>query len=313
LEPIDNAFLTKGAYPAVYEPTYAGATSFFRRPYTRDLSGFQLAVGGFPLDLATSNRPGARFGPRAIRAESTNIAWGPPYGWGFDPFAVIAAADYGDCHFDFAKPASIQNAMRAHAAEIVGQGACLLALGGDHFVTYPILQATAARQGPLALLHFDAHRDCNACDPGDINHGTMFWAAAKEGLVDPGRSIQVGIRTAEGQDLGYEILDAPALSRITAEEAAARIKARLGDAKVYLSFDIDCLDPAFAPGTGTPVTGGISSLYALEILRALRGIELIGMDVVEVAPPYDQSGATALAAASLAHEMIALYAWRHRG
>jgi agmatinase len=271
-----------------------------RRKYTRDLTGVDVVVTGVPLDTATTNRPGTRFGPRAIRAASTIMAWEKPYGMEFDPFDKLAVVDYGDCE--------------AHASEIITQGPALLSLGGDHFVAYPLLKAHAKKHGaPLSLIHFDAHSDTWADEDGRIDHGTMFFHAAKEGLVDPESSVQIGLRTTNPDTLGFNILDAPWVHENGISAVVGKIKAIVGDKPVYLTFDIDCLDPSFAPGTGTPVCGGLSSYQAIEILRGLAGVNLIGMDMVEVAPAYDVGEITALAAASLAMEMLYLFACRPAG
>ncbi len=312
MPPGDHAFTAasaRGAAPA--EPMYSGALSFLRRPYSRDLRGVDLAVSGVPLDTATTNRPGARFGPRALRAASTNLAWARPWPWDFDPFAAMAVVDCGDCVFDHAVPQGVPDEIEAHAAAILEQGCGLLSFGGDHFISYPLLKAHAAIHGPLSLIHFDAHCDTWEDKRGRIDHGTMFWHAANEGLVDPARSVQVGLRTTNDQNPGFNILDARWVHAHSAAEVSTEIKRIVGDHKVYLTFDIDCLDPAFAPGTGTPVCGGLSSHQALEIVRGLRGINLLGMDLVEVAPAYDVGEITALAGATLASDFICLYAARH--
>ncbi len=254
-----------------------------------------------PFDTATTNRPGSRFGPRAIRAASIQSAWARHYPWEFDPFDLLACVDYGDCHFDHGTPQDTPAAIEAHAERSIDAGCAMLTLGGDHFISYPLLKAHAKKHGPLALIHFDAHSDIWPDEEGArIDHGTMFYHAAREGLVDPARSVQVGLRTTNDDVMGFQVLDARQVNRSTPEQIAELIRARVGDQPVYLTFDIDCLDPAFAPGTGTPVCGGLSSHQALEILRGLRGINLVGMDVVEVAPPYDHAEVTALAGATLA-------------
>ena len=186
-------------------------------------------------------------------------------------------------------------AIEAAAAEVIASGAKLLALGGDHFIAWPLLRAHAAKYGPLALVHFDAHGDLWPDDPGRIDHGTMMGRAIREGLVDPARSTQVGIRTFHDSAEGLEILTAPWVHRHGIEAALEVIRERAGDAPVYLSFDIDGLDPAFAPGTGTPVPGGLASWQALELVRGLGGLDLVGMDLVEVSPPFDHAEITALA------------------
>ena len=309
----DQAITRASLYGTAAEPTYAGITSFMRRRYTRDLSGVDLVISGVPFDTATTNRPGSRFGPRAIRAASIQSAWARHYPWEFDPFDVLACIDYGDCHFDHGTPQHTPAAIEAHTTRILEAGAAMLTLGGDHFISYPLLKAHASKHGRLALIHFDAHSDTWPDEEVQrIDHGTMFYHAAREGLVDPACSAQVGLRTTNDDVMGFQVLDAREVQRSTPQQIAERIRARVGDHPVYLTFDIDCLDPAFAPGTGTPVCGGLSSHQALEILRGLRGINLVGMDVVEVAPPYDHAEVTALAGAALAMEMICLYAARHK-
>ncbi len=307
----DHALYRDSLYGTTPEATYAGAVSFMRRKYTRDLKGVDLVVTGVPLDTATTNRPGARFGPRAIRAASTIMAWERPYGMEFDPFDKLAVVDYGDCLFDFGKPESVPAAIEKHASAIIEQGPGLLTLGGDHFVAYPLLQAHAKKFGaPISLLHFDAHSDTWADEDGRIDHGTMFYHAAKEGIIDPGTSVQIGLRTQNPDTMGFNILDGPWVQENGVDAVISETRKIIGDRPVYLTFDIDCLDPSFAPGTGTPVCGGLSSYQAMSIIRGLRGINLIGMDLVEVAPAYDVGEITALAAAHLAMEMICVYASR---
>ncbi|MDZ4191212.1 agmatinase [Ectopseudomonas chengduensis] len=309
----DQAITRASLYGTAAEPTYAGITSFMRRRYSRDLTGVDLAISGVPFDTATTNRPGSRFGPRAIRAASIQSAWARHFPWEFDPFDLLACVDYGDCYFDHGTPQDTPALIEAHATRIIEGGSALLTLGGDHFISYPLLKAHARKHGTLALIHFDAHSDTWPDEEGKrIDHGTMFYHAAREGLVDPACSVQVGLRTTNDDVMGFQVLDAREVHRSTPEQIAERIRARVGEHPVYLTFDIDCLDPAFAPGTGTPVCGGLSSHQALEILRGLRGINLVGMDVVEVAPPYDNAEVTALAGATLAMEMICLYAARHK-
>jgi agmatinase len=296
------------------EPAYAGVTSFMRRKYTRDLNGVDVAVMGVPFDTATTNRPGARLGPRGIRNASTIMAWEKPYGMAFDPFDKLAVADIGDCLFDHGKPDSVPAAIESYAAGIIEQGPAMLALGGDHFISYPLLKAHAKKYGaPLSLLHFDAHSDSWADEDDRIDHGTMFYWAARYGLVDPATSVQVGLRTENPDTMGFNIIDAPRVHDIGVNAVIAEIRKHLGDRPVYLTFDIDCLDPSYAPGTGTPVCGGLTSHQAMAILRGLAGINVVGMDVVEVAPSYDVSEITSLVAAHIAMEMLYLYASRQAG
>ena len=305
----DNAFTAQSPYGTVKgSPSYAGALSFMRRPYSRDLQGADVAVVGIPLDTATTHRPGARFGPRAIRAASSGIAWERPWPWDFDPFDRLAVIDYGDCEFDPGRPETIVPFVTGYFATLVDAGVVPLTLGGDHFVSYPVLKALAQRHGPLSLIHFDAHSDTWGEEQQRLDHGTMFYHAVKQGLVDDRRSVQIGLRTTNDEPLGFNILDARRVQRDGPEAIAAEARRIVGDRKVYLTFDIDCLDPSCAPGTGTPVCGGLTTFQALEIIRGLAGIQLVGMDVVEVAPAYDVGEITALAGATLAAEMLCLHA-----
>ena len=305
----DHALTRDSLYGTTPEPTYAGVTSFMRRKYTKDLTGVDVAVTGVPLDTATTNRPGTRFGPRSIRNASTIMAWEKPYGMAFDPFDKLAVADVGDCFFDHGDPARVPDAIEAHASAIIDAGPALLTLGGDHFISYPLLKAHAKKHGaPLSLLHFDAHSDTWADENDRIDHGTMFFWAAKYGLIDPATSMQIGLRTENPDTMGFNIIDAPRVHEIGVGAVIEETRRCLGDRPVYLTFDIDCLDPSYAPGTGTPVCGGLTSHQAMSILRGLAGINVVGMDVVEVSPTYDVGEITSLAAAHLAMEMLYLYA-----
>ena len=307
----DLAITRKSLYGMTEEPTYSGITSFLRRRYTRDLTGVDVAVTGVPYDLATTNRPGTRLGPRGIRAASTIMAWGDAVdGWNFDPFKDLAVVDVGDCNFDPGRPEQVPEAIYQHARDILNEDVALLSLGGDHFISYPLLRAHAEKHGPLSLIHFDAHCDTWEDDEGRIDHGTMFYHAAKEGIVDAAHSVQVGMRTFNVDSHGYQVYDADWVHENGAKATIDVIKETVGNRPCYLTFDIDCLDPAFAPGTGTPVIGGLSTQQARKILRGLAGINIVGMDLVEVAPAYDVSEITALAGATLALDMLCLYAKR---
>jgi len=307
----DAAIRRESLYGSRVEATFSGVLSFMRRRYGRDLAGVDVAVTGLPFDQSVSNRPGARFGPEAIRKASAHHSWGPVWPWGFDPFDTLAVVDYGDCTIDYGDVAGVPAAIAAHVGGILAQGVQTLCLGGDHFTTYPVLKAHAARHGPLALVHFDAHRDFEAQDGARIDHGSMFTRAVAEGLVDPARTVQIGIRTMftgeTGQ--GVRVIDAAEAHALGPERIAGIIRAVAGDGPAYLTFDIDVLDPSAAPGTGTPVPGGLTSFQALSVLRALRGFDPVGMDVVEVSPPYDHAEMTSNAAAMVAIEMLCLKAW----
>lgn len=307
----DLAFTRESDRGTIVEAAYGGATSFMRRRYSRELADVDVAVVGIPYDLATTNRSGARLGPRAVRSISSNLAWETAVnGWGFDPFDRLSVVDYGDFVFDPGRPETVPDALREQAEQIIATDTATLAIGGDHFVTYPMLKACAARHGPLSLIHFDAHSDTWEDEDGRIDHGTMFWHAAKDGTVDPARSIQIGMRTHNPDTHGYNVYSADWVHDHSAEHVAETIRATVGDNPCYLTFDIDCIDPAFAPGTGTPVVGGLSTHQAMRILRGLGGLNVVGMDLVEVAPAYDVAEVTALAGATLALHMLCIYAQR---
>ncbi len=307
----DHAITRDELYGTTPEPTYGGVTSFMRRKYSKDMTGVDVAVLGVPFDTATTNRAGTRLGPRAIRNTSTTMAWERPYGMSFDPFDKLAVVDAGDAHFDFGRPEKVPQEIEAEAFKVISRGPALLALGGDHFISYPLIKAHVRKHGgPLSILHFDAHSDTWEDENDRIDHGTMFWWAAKQGLVDPATSVQIGIRTTNPDTLGFNIIDAPAIHSQPIDATIAEARRCLADTPVYITFDIDCLDPSYAPGTGTPVCGGLTSHQAMSILRGLQGINVIGMDIVEVAPAYDVGEITSLAAGHLAMEMLYLYANR---
>ena len=291
----------------IRENTFAGILSFMRRRYTKALAGVDVVVSGVPLDLATTNRPGARFGPAGIRAASVDLNW-EIYPWGFGPCDRLGVIDYGDCVIDAHRPDTILDSIVAHARTILASGATMLTLGGDHYITYPLLIAHAEKHGrPLSIIHFDAHSDTWPDDDDkSLNHGTMFYKAVREGLIDPKSSAQIGIRTWNGDCLGVNVFGADWVHEHGPAATAAKVLDIVGDRPVYLTFDIDCLDPAFAPGTGTPVSGGLSAAQAYAILRRLVPVRIIGMDVVEVAPAYDHAEITSLAGAQIAAEMLCL-------
>jgi len=310
---VDHAFTREDTRGLSYENTFGGALSFARRRYTKDLAGVDLAVTGVPFDQAVTNRPGTRLGPRAIREASTLQAPDAPYGWGYDPLSEFSIIDYGDLAFDYANIPAFPAALTAHIRGILAAGAGSVVLGGDHYISFPILKAYVEKYGPVALLQFDAHTDTWADDDMDrVDHGTMFYKAVKSGLIDVEHSVQVGIRTDNADTLGVNIIDAREVHLAGPVETAKKIKGILGDRPTYLTFDIDGLDPAFAPGTGTPVWGGLTSGQASIILRDLAGINMVGGDVVEVSPPFDTTGATAIAGAHVAMELICLWGWNRR-
>ncbi len=291
------------------EAPFYGAGTFLRRPYSRQLDNIDIAILGVPFDLAVCNRPGTRFGPRAIRQASRDLAsWDKQYPWGFNPFEHVNVADYGDVVYRYGNAPEMVEQTEACVEHILSQGSQTLSLGGDHFVSLPILRSVAKKQGPLSLVHFDAHTDTERND-NPYDHGCMFYRAVNEGIVDPLRSVQIGIRTDyDKENDQFTVIDSATVHRVGIDATIEKIRQVVSGHKTYLTFDIDALDPAFAPGTGTPVPGGLTSHQALEILRGLGGIEFVGMDIVEVAPDYDHSEITALVAAQLGLEYICLLA-----
>lgn len=309
---IDNA-LYGAIRGSTDEPMYSGALSLLRRRYSRDLDDpeVDVVVTGVPFDMATSNRPGARFGPAGIRAASVNLAWEEKrWPWNFRVFDHLGVIDFGDLYFNYGEPQSFLDGMQAHAEKVIAAGKTMLTLGGDHFIALPLVRAHAKKYGSLSLLHFDAHTDTYSHGTA-YDHGTMFFHAANEGVIDPVRSVQVGIRTHYHRESHeFNVLDAAWVNDHGPANTLERIIDIVGDAPVYLTFDIDGLDPAYAPGTGTPVCGGLSTDCALKIMRGLAPLNLVGMDLVEVAPPYDHAEITSLAAATLALEFLCVLASR---
>ena len=312
---IDRAIADGDPKGLAYENVFAGVPSFLRRRLTKDVSGFDLAVTGIPFDQAVTHRPGTRFGPRAIREASTLMAGDVPYGWGYDPLGRFAVADAGDMAFDYALMSEVPARVEAHIGGLLDAGAACIMLGGDHSTTLPSLRAHAARYGPLGFIQFDAHPDTwTDDDAGRVDHGTFVYKALKEGLLDPDRIVQIGTRVDVEDEAPNAItrIDARRVHAEGAEAVSAEALKVLGQGLVYLSFDIDALDPAFAPGTGTPVWGGLTTSQAGLLLRGLAGVDLIGADVVEVSPPFDHANITALAGAYIAYDLIALWGWNRR-
>ena len=294
-------------------PRFAGHASMFRLPMQDAASDLDVAIVGVPLDIGTSNRNGTRYGPRQIRSESVLVR---PYGMatGAAPFDSFQVADTGDVALN---PYSLQKSIgiiEAHYDELLRHEVIPVSLGGDHTITLPILRALARKHGPLGLVHVDAHADVNDEMFGErITHGTIFRRAIEEGLVDPKRMVQIGLRAtgyaAEDFDWarqqGVLVVEAEACWYRSLTPLMDEVRQRLGaEGASYLSFDIDGLDPSVAPGTGTPEPGGLTGSQGLEIIRGCRGLNLIGSDLVEVSPPYDSMGNTALLAANLVFEML---------
>ena len=302
-------------------PRFTGPSTFARLPYVRTLEDVDLAVVGVPFDTGVTYRVGGRFGPNAVRAASVMLR---PYNPNLDvsPFDVLSCVDFGDVAivpgFTERSYAAIEEAV----APIVEAGVVPLLVGGDHACTLPHLRATRSR-GPVAVIDFDSHTDAWDSYFGErYNHGTWMRRAIEEGLVDVDHSVEVGLRgslygaedwTSLRTELGLEYLTTEQVLGRGAEATAAAIRERVGGRPAFISFDIDVVDPAFAPGTGTPEPGGLSAHDALAIMRSLRGIDFVGFDVVEVIPAYDPAAQTATLAANLAYEMLSLVALRRVG
>ena len=307
---IDHAFIARQNLGAASDPTHAGALSFMRRRFTKKVAGVDVVVWGIPFDAAVSNRPGARFGPQAIRRASAIFDNDPQYPFGADLFDKLSVVDYGDCLLDYGNHQKTPGIIEREAKKLLKSDVFLLSLGGDHFVTWPLLKAHAEKHGPLALVQFDAHQDTWPYEKGRIDHGAFVGQAADEGIIDVAKSIQIGIRTHAPRDCGIRMLFGHELEEMRAGEIAAAILEHTQGAKAYVTFDIDCLDPAFAPGTGTPVAGGPSSAKMLSVLRALGALDIVGADVVEVSPSYDHADITAIAGATIAMYYIGLLSER---
>lgn len=310
----DQAFDHDGLYGTEREMPYSGTRSFLRRRFSRDLDGVDFAVLGVPFDLATSGRSGARMGPNALRNASSQVGWGGEvWPWGLDPFATLAVVDYGDVNYHRGRAEQMLENTAAVAGRIVAAGAGVIGLGGDHLVTYPLLKAHAETHGPLALVHFDAHRD--TADSPYLDHGTFVHHAMRDGLIDPARSIQIGIRTQYDHTDPITVLYRPWVRHNGVQAVIDEITRVTAGAPAYLTFDIDSMDPAFAPGTGTPVSDGLTPGEVFDILRGLKDspVRFVGMDLVEVAPAYDSAEITALLGATLIQEFLCLCAHYRKG
>ena len=307
-----------GPLDATQVPRFAGLATFARLPRLEDVGRCDVAILGVPFDSGVTYRPGARFGPAAVREASRLLR---PYNPELDvsPFAACQVADAGDVACN---PFDIQTSIAAvetRAGELLDTGARLVTIGGDHTIALPLLRALAKRHGPVALLHFDAHLDTwDTYFDAPYTHGTPFRRAAEEGLLDFAALSHVGIRgpiyaksdLAEDAELGFGIVSSLRVGERGAAAVVSDLRERIGDRPLYVSVDIDVLDPAHAPGTGTPEAGGLSSRELLAMLRGLAGTNLVSADVVEVAPPYDHAEITALAAAHVAYELVGVLAGR---
>jgi guanidinobutyrase len=293
-------------------PRFAGPATMMRLPTATSAEGLDACFVGVPLDTGTSNRAGARFGPRAIRAESCLLR---PYNMATRaaPYDSIQVADIGDVAINTFNLQKSMDIVTEAYDEILAHGCVPLTMGGDHTIVLPILRAMKKKYGPLGVVHVDAHADVNDTMFGEkIAHGTPFRRAIEEGLIDGNRVAQIGLRgtgyTAEDFDWsrshGIRVVQAEECWYKSVAPVMDEVRAKLGDGPVYLSFDIDGLDPSFAPGTGTPEIGGLTIWQALEIIRGCRGLDIVGCDLVEISPPYDPSGNTALVGANLLYEML---------
>ena len=293
-------------------PRFGGIATFMRLPGNTNPADLDVAVVGVPFDIGTSNRPGARFGPRGIRGESVLLR---PYNMATRaaPFDSLRIDDTGDVASSPYDLLAAVEAIEAHFDELLGHGVVTATMGGDHTVVLPILKAMAERHGPVGLVHVDAHTDVNDTMFGSkITHGTPFRRAVEAGVLDCDRVVQIGVRGTgyEADDFdwsrrqGFRVVQAEECWHRSLEPLMDEVRDQVGGGPVYLSFDIDGLDPAFAPGTGTPEVGGLTVPQALEVIRGCRGLELVGCDVVEVAPIYDTSGTTSLVGANLLYEML---------
>ncbi len=294
-------------------PRFGGIASMMRLPIATSAAGLDAAFIGVPLDIGTSNRPGARYGPRAIRAESALLR---PYNMatGAAPFDALQVADLGDVAINTYSLEKSVDLITAYYREVLAAGCIPMTLGGDHTIALPILRAVAERHGPVALVHVDAHADVNDEMFGErIAHGTPFRRAVEEGLLINNQVWQIGLRgsgyAADDFDWprqqGFTVVPAHEVWWTSLAPLMAQVRERIGPTTpVYLSFDIDGIDPSYAGGTGTPEIGGLTVPQGLEIIRGMRGLNLVGCDLVEVAPAYDTSGNTALLAANLLYEML---------
>jgi len=294
-----------------------GITTFARQLHTRDVSGADVAIVGVPFDSGTSHRSGTRFGPRKIR-EMSMLLWGYNNPLGVAPFKALRVIDYGDVDV---VPVDIEDTFAAIEREvgaILDAGATVVTLGGDHSIALPLLRAHARRHGRLGVVHFDSHPDTWNSEFGDkpYSHGTPFRRAIEENLIDTSAYIQIGIRgptsgagdLQDARDLGARVITIDEAMAIGVPAVLEEIHGKAAGKKVYLSFDIDAVDPAFAPGTGTPEVGGFTSYDALQLVRGLQGLNLVGFDLVEVSPPYDHGDITAILASNIAFEFLSLIA-----
>jgi len=309
---------TRGPVDATMVPRYGGPATFARLPTLDDVGRADVAVMGVPFDSGVSYRPGARFGPAHIRQSSKLLRNYNPV-QDVEPFGAQQVADAGDIACN---PFDISDALRqidAGAREVLDRSGKLITIGGDHTIALPLLRVMHEMHGPIAVVHFDAHLDTwDTYFGAPVTHGTPFRRASEEGLIDKTGSMHVGIRgplyspddLSDDQVLGFQVIGAHDMDDMGWRGAVELIRARVGNRPTYVSLDIDVLDPAFAPGTGTPEAGGLTSRELLSILRAFGDLNLVGADIVEVAPAYDHAEVTGIAAAHAAYELVSAMAPR---
>lgn len=297
-------------------PRYSGIPTFMRAPYTTDLNKLEIALVGVPYDGAVEARSGARQGPRQIR-DMSSMMRAIHHVTRINPYELCRIADVGDVHFKQIFDVEASHAdIKDFYDKLHLSGVVPVSAGGDHSITLPIMRAIAADY-PVGLVHIDAHTDCcNEEMNSKYSHGTPFRRAVEEGLLDPLRTIQIGIRGAANSDEcwefgpnhGIRIVYIEEFNNLGIDRVLAEVRRVVGEGPTYVSFDIDSIDPAFAPGTGTPEIGGLTSIEAQGLIRGLRGLNLVGADVVEVSPPFDSSGTTALIAATIMYEILCILA-----
>ncbi|MEM4152432.1 MAG: agmatinase [Nitrososphaerota archaeon] len=305
-------------YPAdsLVSPRFTGPYTFARLPHSRDLEGVDTLFIGIPFDGGVVFRPGTRFGPAAVRQASLLLRLYNPY-LKVKPFDILNVADFGDISVVPSSIESTYQKISETVGTVIDSGVTPLVCGGDHSISLPVLKEVSRRHGRLSLIHIDAHLDMvDQHFSQKYTHGTVFRRAYEEGLIDPSRSVHVGIRgslfsedeISETESLGFDVITMDSIEKRGIETVCGEIRRKVGEGATYLSFDIDACDPAYAPGTGTPEVGGLTSREALKLLRGLASLEFVGFDLVEVSPPYDYGEITAVLAANLIYEFISLLA-----
>ncbi|MCQ6268125.1 agmatinase [Fictibacillus sp. WQ 8-8] len=309
-EPIDS----------LHSPRFSGIKTFMRLPYVKTEKDIDFAVIGVPFDTGASFAVGTRFGPEAVRSMSSLLR---PYNPGqeIDIFQYCSGVDYGDLDVNPGYIMESYDLIEKQLESLIDHRVIPILIGGDHSVTLPHLRAVSKKYGRISLVHFDSHGDTwDSYFGKKYTHGTVFRRAAEEGIVDPSRSIQIGMRGSlysaddinDADKLGYQVLSTDQLKKLTPIELYELIHLRVGNQPVFLSFDVDFLDPVYAPGTGTPEAGGFTTYEAQQFIRSLKGLNFVGFDIVEVLPDRDPARVTSLAAASMAYEFISLVAWKKR-